>query len=503
MPELQTTLTELAHSQVGLQLSPTDLCFVVALRARADQGGTTAFEEEALVDVFQQVINLVEPQAEAPRLRATSSIRRLREQRLLTRIDGAGLVRAGEFALTRLADALAEFFLAEETLTRESLAILTQTLTVQLNEIKAAANRGRLSGDEWRSRVVQPLRITAGDLLGGIERRQRGLDLAQEHIREKIAKLLREDWFSAIEACEDLLEETAATLRELNDILLRDTATLQSLLQDIGEAAREAMVARPPKKADAAKADPKQPIGTSDGTEYAERDNPEVAGALRATMVLSEQVDRVAAWGASRQRAWSDYYRYVQRFLRDVVRLDPGRALSQRLRDQLRTFCDPRTPIPPEPVERPSPPARAAERTGGAFTFIAAAPMPLPLLRVPDMRAERPAVSRPAGEHERPLEEVVPELLPFEVDARARELLAKRPPGLSAVVRDIVSQLAEQDRYRTVGRVAAICALEARVTRDHERAWVPSGEIGERHSLMVEEWRFDWDKPLRKRKEKA
>jgi len=454
VPELQTTLTELAHSQVGLQLGPTDLCFVVALRARADQSGTTAFEEEALVDVFHQVLNLVEPTAEAPRLRATSAIRRLREQRLLTRIDGAGMVRAGEFALTRLADALAEFFLTEETLTRESLSILTNTLTLQLNEIKTSAAKGRLTPDEWRQRVVQPLRITAGDLLGGIERRQRGLDLSQEHIREKIAALLREDWFAAIEACEALLEETAGTLRELNDILLKDTATLQSLLQDIAEVARE-------------------------------------AGAIeanRATQQLADQVDRVAAWGASRQRAWSDYYRYVQRFLRDVVRLDPGRALSQRLRDQLRTFL---------------PEAGPGEQTGGNFAFIAASPMPLPLLRVPDMRAERPPVTRPAGLHDQPLEEVVADVAPIEVDAKARELLAKKPDGLSDVIREIVGLMPDADRYRTVGRITAICAVDTRIGREHERPWVAVERIGERHSLLVEEWRFDWSKPLKKRKERS
>jgi chromosome partition protein MukF len=460
LPELQSTLTELAQSQVGLQLTPVDLCFVVALRARADHSATTAFEEEALVDVFTQVLALVEPQSESPRLRATSAIRRLREQRLLTRIDGAGLVRAGEFALTRLADALAEFFLAEETLTRESLAVLTQTLTVQLTDIRSAAQKGRLDHDAWRQKVVQPLRITAGDLLGGIERRQRGLDLSQEHVRGKIAALLREDWFSAIEACESLLEETAATLRELNDILLRDTATLQSLLQDIGEAAISAGA-------------------------------PEEVGVTRATLTLGEQVDRVAAWGASRQRAWSDYYRYVQRFLRDVVRLDPGRALSQRLREQLRHYL-------PEAAT-----ADDTRPTGGSFTFVCSDDMPLPLLRVPDMRAERPAVTRPVAEHERPLEEVVADVTPIEIDKKTRELLGRHPGGLAEVVRDVVALLPPDERYRSVGRVAAICAADTRITRVHERPWVVAGPVGESHSLVVEEWRFDWDKPLKKRKEKA
>ena len=94
----------------------------------------------------------------------------------------------------------------------------------------------------------------------------------------------------------------AGTLQELNEVLLRDSSHIQALLQEIQQAA-----------------------ATVDATEAEE-----------AAQRVGEQVDRMAAWGASRQQAWSGYYQYVHRFLRDVVRLDPDRALSQRLLDQVR-----------------------------------------------------------------------------------------------------------------------------------------------------------------------
>ena len=431
MTELTKTLTALHEADMGLALSSTDLCFLVALRARAEHAGFTAFDEDTLGDVFHQVLMLVEPQAEHAKARATAAIRRLREQRLLTRIDGAGVVRAGEYALTRLADALAEFFLQEETLTRESLALLTHTLTQQLEEVRAAAKKAR-SPEEWRQKVAQPMRITAGDLLGGIERRQRGLDRAQGEVRSRIALLLREDWFAAIEACEQLLEDTAATLRELNDILLRDAAALLTLLQDIGERARDA--------------------GPGEGP----------AAAESASQGLADQVDRVAAWGASRQRAWSDYHRYVQRFLRDVVRLDPGRALSHRLREQMRGFCEHK------------------------YHFVAAEPVPLPILRVPDLRAERPVVTRAHGAHGPALESVRPDEAGVLLDARARDLLAKRPPTLAELVRDAVAVLPGEDRFRAIGRVTALCG-DAPIARIHERPWVP---IDGR--LVIQDWAFAW-----------
>lgn len=434
--DLTQTLSALHEAQTGLALSSTDLCFLVALRARADQAGFTAFDEDALGDVFHQVLTLLEPGSESPRARATAAIRRLREQRLLTRIDGAGVVRAGEYALTRMADALAEFFLQEETLTRESLALLTHTLTQQLEDVRAAAKRAK-TPDEWRAKVAQPLRITAGDLLGGIERRQRGLDRSQEQVRARIAALLRDDWFAAIAACEELLEDTAATLRELNDILLRDAASLLTLLQDIGERAREA--------------------GAVEGE--------------NASQQLGDQVDRVAAWGASRQRAWSDYYRYVQRFLRDVVRLDPGRALSQRLREQLRTWGD--TP----------------ERR---YHYICAEATPLPMPRVPDMRSVKPAVARARAGHLPELEAVLADGQGLELDQKAKALLAARPTRLTELLRALVALVPPEERFRTVGRVTGLCG-DVPIAREHERAWTPIGG-----GLVVQDWVFTWKKGRRR-----
>ena len=76
---------------------------------------------------------------------------------MLARVDGAGIVRAGEYALTRAAAAVIEYFLADEALTRESLTLLTGTLRAQLAEVLAAAKK--VDGEEaWRRNVVGPLR---------------------------------------------------------------------------------------------------------------------------------------------------------------------------------------------------------------------------------------------------------------------------------------------------------------------------------------------------------
>src|SRR5690606_22153244 len=117
----------LARDRIQLDLNTLDLCFLAGLYLRADRASLASFEEDALVDLFEQVCDVVDPGAERPRTRATHAIQRLRDQRMLARVDGAGIVRSGEYTLTRLAAAVVEYFLADEALTRESLTLLTGT----------------------------------------------------------------------------------------------------------------------------------------------------------------------------------------------------------------------------------------------------------------------------------------------------------------------------------------------------------------------------------------
>ena len=105
-PDPSRTIASLARDQVNLDLKTVDLCFLAGLYLRADKAALASFEEDMLVDTFEQVCDVVEPGADNPRKRATHAIQRLREQRMLARVDGAGIVRAGEYALTRLSSSI-------------------------------------------------------------------------------------------------------------------------------------------------------------------------------------------------------------------------------------------------------------------------------------------------------------------------------------------------------------------------------------------------------------
>jgi len=413
-PDPSRVIASLARDQVNLDLKTVDLCFLAGLYLKADKAALASFEEDVLIDMFEQVCDVVEPGAENPRKRATHAIQRLREQRMLARVDGAGIVRAGDYALTTLAAAVVQYFLTDEALTRESLTLLTRTLSAQLAEIRAAA---RKVTDEqgWRAHVSGPLRITVSELVSGIERRQRGLDAQQEEVQAEIAKLLQSDWFSAVDRCQQLLDTTTGTLNELNEILLRDTHLFVALLQEIQGLASAA-------------------------------DNHEAEETVQRVI---EHVDRIGAWGNVRQQAWSEYYQHVHRYLRDVVRLDPDRALSQRLRDQT-----------------------AAWPTGPFHLFVAHAAS-IRLLRALEARIERPPVTRPLTEREGEPEWVELENMQADLEALVARVLDEGAETLAEVSARVLPALPEASHYAAAGRVADAVARLARVHSQRERPWVP------------------------------
>ena len=421
-------IAALHHDAVKLHLTTTDLCFLTAMHLREASGALTSFEDSTLVEVYEQVCELVEPAAERVGTRATSAIERLRKQRLLARIDSAGIAQAGEYNLTTLATNIVQFFVEDEAevLTRESLGLLTKQLITKLAEIRTDAQKAR-EPHEWRA-VVGPLRVIVKDLVSGIERRQRGLDQHQEEVRARIATMLERQWFAAVEECEAVLDETSTTLRELWTVLGQDAHQMQGLLQDIEQRADDA-------------------------------DAPEAQEAARTVM---DRIDRVAAWGGARQQAWSAYYQYAHGYLRDFVRLDPSRALSERLRKQLASWVDDR------------------------FFLVVSETAPMRVLREMQHHIERPSVTQVARDREPKLDKSPTELDPINLEERIRASLAKPQTTLAGVLSDVLPKVAEERRYESIGQIAAYVAANAQPQGTRNRPWVklPNG-------FEIEDWRLD------------
>jgi len=414
-----------AERRLAVELGTVDVCFLVALYVRAEGANLTSFTEAQLEDVFAQASAVAQPGEGQVRRRATHAIQRLRDQRMLARVDGQGVVRTGEFALSRLATGIVEFFLEEDILTRESLVLLTGSLRAAIAGVLEAA-RAAERAEAWQSGVTGPLRVTVSELIAGIERRQRGLDLQQESFQAEIRKLLEADWFGAIERCQALLESTSATLHELNEVLLHDSSLLLALLHDIED------------------------LAVAAGEVEAE------AAAHR----LIDQVDRIAAWGSARQRAWSEYFQYVHRYLRDVVRLDPTRALTQRLREQL-------------------------AGNGQRFALAYAGAPPMRILRATPVVRDQPPVVRPRGAWDREPVADAAEDPQVVLDAKVRRALDGGAAALSAVTTEVTAELPGPERFVEAGRVANTVARLARASAELERPWVAvAGE------LEIEDWKL-------------
>jgi chromosome partition protein MukF len=296
-----------------------------------------------------------------------------------------------------------------------------RTAITEVREVARAATEPA----QWTDGVVAPLQVTIAELVAGIERRQRGLDLQQENFQAEIRRLLEADWFGALDRCQQLLEQTSATLHELNEVLLRDSSQLLALLQDIEDLAV------------AAKQD--------DAEAVAHR--------------LMDQIDRSVAWGTTRQRAWSEYFQYVHRYLRDVVRLDPTRALTQRLREQL---------------------AESGDKF--ALTYASAAPMRI-LRTVPPPR-DQPPVTRPRASRDRePVTEPAADPQALLV-GKVKQALVDGARTLSTVTAQVTADVAAGERFIEAGRIAHTVAQVASVRAEVERPWVAVGT-----DLEVEEWK--------------
>jgi chromosome partition protein MukF len=343
-------------------------------------------------------------------------------------------MRTGEYALTRLATGIVTFYLEDEALTRESLGVLAGTLTTCLEGVRDAV-RAADSPEAWRANVVNPLRVTLFELASGIERRQRGFDLQQEGFQRDIGALLAADWFGAVERCTTLLDTTSAVLHELNEMLLRHGHRFGELLQEVLEAAGDA------------------------GQDEAER----------AARDAIEQVERIGAWGAARQRAWSDYHDWVHRYLRDVVRLDPSRTLVHRLREQL------------------------AGRGGKQYALTIASAPPMRLLRPQAVTPPEVPVRRPKKEREPKLEAEVTADPDAALIASIEAAVAAGARGLADVTARVCEPDADLDaRFRSAGKVAQLVPALTSVSAVPERPWSPAGE-----GIVVEDWALSAEEAAR------
>lgn len=421
MADFHEALARVARDAPRLELSTVQICVLVAMRLVTESEVLPELDEERLSDLYVRAVELVEGGSRLPRKKATQGLEVLRQQGLLSRVDGAGLVRCGAFSLTRLGSAIAESWTDDEKLTRQSLVLLTTALRSKLGELLSDAHAAK-SAAQW-DEIRQKLRVNVVTLVEGIDRRRRGLDQQQAEVQSQVGSLLAENWYGAVESCERLLDETTRTLGELKDVLVRETGDLVNLLAEVEALATDA-------KSD------------------------DAADAARESQL---KVDGIAAWGRARHEAWSEYFGGVQRFIRDHVRMDPDRAVSQRLQEAIARWPD-------EP-----------------WALDLTSVRPYLHLRRPNLDRPRVVVRREAQDREGALADVASVDWEALLAQRVSAWLADHPE--SHLSEALAALLPTEQRFRFAGRITRALAVMGVVTGELERPWVAVDR-----ELEVEQW---------------
>ncbi len=291
------------NSNLQLNLNSEDIAFVAGIFTYIEIQQNFSLRFSDLEKIYNIVNEVTQGKQDSLSQRTLNAVERQLKNQLLIRVDGGGMSSTPTYDMTRLGKAIVSFLTNNEKLTRQNLTIITTRITGILADIRQALES---SGSDrfWEDNVQMPLRHVVSELLEAIEKRQRGLDLEQNEVRKQISELLEKDWLAALESCEALLQTTSDTLQELYRTLLSENTAIKQGLNEI----------------------------------YEQADKQKQSNTLDTIESIYNRLDQLEQWGKERVASWSQYYRRVNDFLQSIIRFDPNREFSQKLKEQILTY---------------------------------------------------------------------------------------------------------------------------------------------------------------------
>ena len=310
MSDVSQTVPELVdwvkQSDFSLNLPTDRLAFLLAIAVLSSERFEEELGEGELIDAFRFVSDAFEQTPETIGFRANNAINELVRQRLITRFVSEVTEGASIYRLSPLALGITEYYSRHREYSSLKLSI---QLSMLADEINKAADAALSGGDErhWRHNVFAVLKYSVAEIFDRIDLNQRAMDEQQQQVKNDIAELLNQDWRAAISNCEQLLDETSATLRELQDTLQAAGDQLQTQLFTNQEAI------------------------------YGQSDLDFIGGIV---FLLQLKLDRIMSWGQQAIDLWIGYDRHVHKFIRTAIDMDKNRAFSQRLRQSVTDYFD-------------------------------------------------------------------------------------------------------------------------------------------------------------------
>ncbi|QLB21503.1 condensin subunit MukF [Vespertiliibacter pulmonis] len=308
--ELAQTLPELVlwtkDREFSLSLSTERLAYLLAIALYNNERTDGELLESDLQDLFRHVSTVFEQSNVTLTQRANNAINDLVKQRFLNRFSSEFTEGLAIYRLTPLGVGIADYYIRQREFSSLRLSI---QLSIVADEIQRASTSAEEDGDErfWRNQVFAPLKYSVAEIFDSIDLSQRMMDENQQHIRERIAGLLSQNWHEAIASCQQLLDETSGNLRELQDTLNSAGDKLQSQLLRIQSCL----------------------IGRND------------LGFVDDLIVnLQNKLDRIISWGQQAIDLWIGYDRHVHKFIRTAIDMDKNRVFGQRLRQSIQDYFD-------------------------------------------------------------------------------------------------------------------------------------------------------------------
>jgi len=291
------------HTGLNIHLNSEDIAFIAGIQTYVDVEHSFSLEFSDLEKIFYIVTEVARTNQDNLSQRTHNAVERLLKNQMIIRVDGGGISHRPVYDITQLGKAIVAFMNSNEKLTRQNLTIITSRIISFLADIRRALkNSGTQSF--WEEKVLMPLGVVVSELLEAIEKRQKGLDIEQQEVRSEISELLEKQWMEALEACESLLSTTSGTLQELYRTLLSENSSIKLGLNEIYEQA-------------------------------------ELNDQLKVLDIVENiynRLDQLEQWGKERVASWSQYYQRVNDFLQSIVRFDPNRELSHRVKEQIRSY---------------------------------------------------------------------------------------------------------------------------------------------------------------------
>ncbi|MBU2510311.1 hypothetical protein KJ966_03200 [bacterium] len=302
-PSVPEVVKKIYQSGFKLNISRLDAAYLMGIHTYLEIQQNFILTPSELERIFAIVNDISSGMVESLPQRFNHAINRLLKNQLLIRVDGGGLGQMPQFDVSALGKSIIGHLSHHETLNRQNLTIIAAKIVSTLSDIRRSLDS---SGSDhfWEESVRLPLKHVVAELITAIEKRQKGLDLEQDEVRNKISRLLDKDWLEALVACEELLETTSTTLQELYQTLLSENSAIKQGLNEISDAADQSSQPRV--------------LAVIDG--------------------IYLRLDQLEQWGKERVGSWSQYYRRVNDFLQSIVRFDPNREMSQRLVEQIQHY---------------------------------------------------------------------------------------------------------------------------------------------------------------------